>query len=117
MTFGIRHQVGAFGQIDFPVGALEGYLRTEYSWRSKQNRIDDLQELTDPRATPVVIGAYDVVNFRAGIAGQSWRLDLYAENVIGSVPAVGDRELFTYLNGEQVSVLPRQLGLRWSYDF
>jgi hypothetical protein len=25
--------------------------------------------------------------------------------------------LFTYLNGEQVSVLPRQLGLRWSYDF
>lgn len=117
MPFGIRHQVGAFGQIDFPVGPLEGYLRTEYSWRSKQNRIDDLQELTDSRATPVVIGAYDVVNFRAGIAGQSWRLDVYAENAIGSVPAVGDRELFTYLNGEQVSVLPRQLGLRWTYDF
>lgn len=117
MPFGVRHQLGAHAQIDFPIGALDGYFRTEYSWRSKQNRIDDLQELTDPRAAPVVIGAYDVVNFRAGIATGTWRLDLYAENAIGDVPAVGDRELFTYLTGEQVSVLPRQFGLRWTYDF
>lgn len=127
--FGIKHQVGAIVDYRRAIGTdLDFIARAEYKYQSEvrdfQNNsaFDNGAPLPMGAANadilrPLPVGGYDIANLRIGLDAPQWSVTAYAENFIGTPPDIGSRQLFVFLSGEQVSVQPKQFGVRATYKF
>ncbi|SEA29819.1 TonB-dependent receptor [Microbulbifer marinus] len=98
--------------IDIPLNAgFDGYLHLDYS------HIDD-QYFDVENSEARMIPAYQLWNARAGIGNDSWKLALFANNLLNEEYLLGLQGLETHYSGLQRSVgTPRTLGASLTIDF
>jgi iron complex outermembrane receptor protein len=96
-----------------PIAGLDSFVRAEWFRRSEQlSNTFALRYEVFPFISP----SYDVVNLRAGISGDRWSLNVYAENVF-------DEEYFqnayekAFYSGVQVEPSVRTYGVGFRYRF
>ena len=104
---------GAHAEYQQPIGELDGFVRAEWSHRSEQlSNTFALRYEVFPFISP----SYDVVNLRAGVSGERWSVNLYAENLL-------DEEYFqnayekAFYSGVQVEPSVRTYGVNFRYRF
>jgi iron complex outermembrane receptor protein len=105
--------LGANVEYARPIAGLDSFVRAEWFRRSEQlSNTFALRYEVFPFISP----SYDVVNLRAGISGDRWSLNVYAENVF-------DEEYFqnayekAFYSGVQVEPSVRTYGVGFRYRF
>ena len=96
-----------------PIAGYDSFVRAEWFHRSEQlSNTFALRYEVFPFISP----AYDVVNLRAGVSGERWTINFYAENVL-------DEEYFqnayekAFYSGVQVEPSVRTYGISYRYRF
>ena len=97
-------------------GDWSGYGRIEHSWQSRDEPVA-APELVAAGVRVGLLKAYHSLNLRLGARSDVASVELFGENIVGKIPAVGFRQLFTQLNGDQQIPRPRVLGLRMTRRF
>lgn len=104
----------------FSVGELEAFVRGEWSYRSEAasnlEAIASEAGLLNLPSFPYQVDAYSVVNLRAGVDAEDWRLNAYVENVLGEDYYTGTGDGFG-LSGIRLKPHPRVIGMKFTYMF
>ena len=104
---------GAHAEYSRQLGGLDGFVRAEWSHRSEQlSNTFALRYEVFPFISP----SYDVVNLRAGLSGERWSVNVYAENLLDELYFQNAYEKAFY-SGVQVEPSVRTYGLNFRYRF
>jgi iron complex outermembrane recepter protein len=105
--------LGANAEYSREVFGNDGFVRAEWQHRSEQlSNTFALRYEVYPFISP----SYDVVNLRAGLGNERWRVNLYAENVFDEAFFSAAYEKAFY-SGVQVEPSVRNYGIEFRYRF
>jgi iron complex outermembrane receptor protein len=104
---------GAHAEYSRQLGSLDGFVRAEWSHRS-----DQLSNTFALRyeVYPFISPSYDVVNLRAGLSGERWSVNVYAENLLDEQYFQNAYEKAFY-SGVQIEPSVRTYGVNFRYRF
>ncbi len=112
IPFSPENTLSAYVDVDIPLDAsFDGYFRIDYS------NIDD--QYADARNSDLRrIPGYELVNLRAGLAGDRWDASIWARNAFDEEYILGHTLLETFISGAQRVVgAPRQIGASFTWTF